>query len=402
VRNRLGKDSPKPYVRVRPTLPLSVLVGSSRGGRLPPPLDAGAVTFHFKARNGIWRVMQALGLQESEIVLVPAYNCGAELDAVLRAPARVRFYRVDRRARIDLDDLRQAIEPATRCVIVTHYFGFSQPDLLELVELCRDRGLVLVEDCAHSLYSMHMDRPLGTFGDAGVFSLPKKLPMAYGGAVLANNTLHVESGNVDPPLGSSFSVLRSSLEGHAFLRYGRAGWAAASLSRRLAQLGSRAGTYMSRHSRTPRRGFDPSLNPHVTFDRSTASWSMSSTSRRIAYRSPHLEIARRRRQNYSLLAEQLAGVSGANPLYPTLSNGACPLAFPLVVDEPEELIRELQRGGIGADHYWNEFHPAFPAKEFPESTYLKTHVVALPIHQDLDPPVVVRMAEVVRRWSRSR
>jgi len=158
---------------------------------------------------------------------------------------------------------------------------------------------------------------------------------------------------------------------------------------------------MSRHSRAPRRGLDPSLNPHVTFDRSTASWSMSSTSRRIAYRSAHVEIARRRRQNYASLAEQLAGVSGAAPLYPTLPNGACPLAFPLVVEEPEGLLRELQRGGIGADHFWNEFHPAFPAAEFPESTYLKTHVVALPIHQDLDPSVVARIAEVVRRWSQS-
>ena len=42
------------------------------------------MTFHFKARNGIWRLMQALRIQASEIVLVPAYNCGAELDAVLR------------------------------------------------------------------------------------------------------------------------------------------------------------------------------------------------------------------------------------------------------------------------------------------------------------------------------
>jgi perosamine synthetase len=220
--------------------------------------------------------------------------------------------------------------------------------------------------------------------------------------LLANSPLQVETGTVAPPVGASFSVVRSSLEGHAFLRYGRAGWAAASLSSRLAQLGSRAGTYMSRHSRTPRRGLDPSLNPHVTFDRSTANWSISPTSRRIAYRSSHLEIARRRRQNYALLAEQLNGVSGADPLYPTLPNGACPLAFPLVVEEPEGLLRELQSGGIGADHFWNEFHPAFPADEFPESTYLKTHVVALPIHQDLDPPVVARVAEVVRRWSQSR
>ena len=144
------------------------------------------MTFHVRARNGIWQLIRALGLQEPDVVLVPSYNCGAELDAVLRAPATVRFYRVDRSARIDVDDLRQAIEPRTRAVIVTHYFGFPQPDLVAIGELCRDHGLVLIEDCAHALYSTHLGRSLGTFGDASVFSLWKTLPMPDGGAVLAN------------------------------------------------------------------------------------------------------------------------------------------------------------------------------------------------------------------------
>ena len=239
---------------------------------------------------------------------------------------------------------------------------------------------------------MHMDRPLGTFGDAGVFSLSKKLPMAYGAAVLANSPLQIESGTVDPPLGASFSVLRSASKGTPSCGTDvRAGRPPASPAGSHSSDHARAGT--CRATAAPRRGPDPNLNPHVTFDRSTANWSISPTSRRIAYRSPHLEIARRRRQNYAFLAEQLTGLSRADPLL-QLPNGACPLAFPLVVEEPEGLLRELRSGGIGADHFWNEFHPAFPADEFPESTYLKTHVVALPIHQDLDPPVVARVAEV--------
>jgi hypothetical protein len=33
---------------------------------------------------------------------------------------------------------------------------------------------------------------------------------------------------------------------------------------------------------------------------------------------------------------------------------------------------------------------------------LKTHVVALPIHQDLDPDLLAPAAAVVRRWSAER
>ena len=98
-------------------------------GALPPPLDAGRVTLYVKARNGIWQLIRALGVQEPDVVLVPSYNCGAELDAVLKAPATARFYRVDGSARVDFDDLRQAIDARTRAVLVTHYFGLPQPDL---------------------------------------------------------------------------------------------------------------------------------------------------------------------------------------------------------------------------------------------------------------------------------
>jgi len=395
-------DSSKPWLSTRPTLPPSVLLGSASPGRLPAPLDAGGVTLHVKARNGIWQLIQVLGLEVSETVLVPSYNCGAELDAVVRAPATVRFYRVDRSARIDFDHLRQAIEPRTRVVVVTHYFGFAQPELSEIVELCRGHGLVLIEDCAHALYSTYLGRSLGTFGDASIFSLWKTLPMPNGGAVLANRPLPLDGGTTTPPLDASFTPIRLSLEAHVHFRYGRAGWVLSRLSNRLARLGASAGRYVSRHNSASGATLEPSLNPHVTFDRSTAHWSMSPASRRIACRSPHAEIAQRRRRNYAFLAEELAGLSRARPLHPTLPTGACPLAFPLVVDEPSSLLRQLEWGGIGAEPFWSEFHPAFPAHEFPDSTYLKTHVVTVPIHQDLDCHLLTRVAEVVRRWSRGR
>jgi perosamine synthetase len=402
VRNTSGRDSSKPYVTSRPTLSPSVFVGSSRRGRLPAPLDADGVTFYIKARNGLWELIRALGVQGSEIVLVPAYNCGPEVDAVLKAPATVRFYRVDSLARIDVDHLRQAIEPRTRAVVVTHYFGFPQPELPEIVDLCRDRGLFLIEDCAPALYSTHLGRPLGTFGDAGIFSLWKTLPMPNGGAVLVNGPLHLDGGTVAPPFDASFTVLRSNLEGHMLLRHGRAGWFTAALSNRLADLGSRAGRYMSRHATNSRRANDAPPNPRVTFDRSTADWSMSRTAHRIAYRSPHSEIVRRRRQNYTALAAELAEVAGARTLHQTLPDGTCPLRFPLVVDEPSSLLRHLESNGIGAELFWSDFHPAFPAQEFPESTYLKTHIVAVPNHQDLDAQLLARIADAIREWSRSR
>jgi dTDP-4-amino-4,6-dideoxygalactose transaminase len=76
--------------------------------------------------------------------------------------------------------------------------------------------------------------------------------------------------------------------------------------------------------------------------------------------------------------------------------------LPVVVDEPLPLRRHLESDGIATELFWSDFHPAFPAQEFPDSTYLKTHVVSLPVHQDLDPGQLARVADAVRRWSRPR
>ena len=391
-------DSNKPWLGARPALPPSVFLGSFRRGALPPPLDAGRVTMYFKARNGIWQLIRALGVKESEVVLVPSYNCGAELDAVLRAPATARFYRVDRAARVDLDDLRRAIDAQTRVVLLTHYFGFPQPDLPAIVELCREHGLALIEDCAPALYSTHRGRALGTFGDAAVFSLWKTLPLPNGGAVLANRPLPLEGGTANPPLHASLTPVRASLEAHLALHYGRAGWAAGRVSTRVARLGADAWRCLS-----PRNGshatLEPTLNPHVTFDRSTADWSMSPVARRIAGRSPHAEIVRRRRRNYEFLAAELGDLPGTRLLDATLPPGTCPLRLPLLVDEAPSLWRHLERSRIGAELFWSDFHPAFPAEQFPDSAYLKTHVVTLPIHQSLGLETLARVAEAARRWS---
>jgi len=72
----------------------------------------------------------------------------------------------------------------TRAVLVIHEYGFPHPELHDLLEVARTRGIPLIEDCAHSLDSTVSGRPLGSFGDFALFSLPKVLPVAAGGILV--------------------------------------------------------------------------------------------------------------------------------------------------------------------------------------------------------------------------
>ena len=98
----MSEQAPAPVIEPLPSVKASRFLRLLGVGRLPEPLARPRVTFYPKARNAVWHALNALRLSPEQNILMPAYHCGSELDAVLKSGARVKFYRIDRSARIDL------------------------------------------------------------------------------------------------------------------------------------------------------------------------------------------------------------------------------------------------------------------------------------------------------------
>ena len=80
--------------------------------------------------------------------------------------------------------LERALTPRTRAVIVVHLFG-QCAEMPPIAELCRQRGLVLIEDCAQAIGADWQGRAAGAWGEFGCFSFyPTKNLGAYGDAGL--------------------------------------------------------------------------------------------------------------------------------------------------------------------------------------------------------------------------
>ena len=113
-------------------------------------------------------------------MLAPDYNSGNEILAMRAAGARIHYCPVDRRMQLDPDAVARLCDRHHPDVLyVIHYVGWPQP-MPALVDLCRARGMLLVEDCALSLLSELDERPLGSFGHWSVFCLYKTLPLPNG------------------------------------------------------------------------------------------------------------------------------------------------------------------------------------------------------------------------------
>jgi len=108
------------------------------------------------------------------------------------------------------------------------------------------------------------------------------------------------------------------------------------------------------------------------------------------------DVRRHRIDNYHRLASQLAGY--VTPLHHELPEGACPLLFPILVEEKPETADMLRSCGIDVLEFWN--HGADAHEEThaaSHATYLRQHVLGLPIHQDLTPRHIDSIAEQVSK-----
>lgn len=87
--------------------------------------------------------------------------------------------------------------PEDSVFLLTHIGGLVNPDIVEIAEFCKEKGVILIEDCAHSLGSLLNEKHTGLFGDAGVYSLyaTKAIPVGEGGVIVTNDEELFELAN---------------------------------------------------------------------------------------------------------------------------------------------------------------------------------------------------------------
>ncbi len=164
-------------------------------------------------------ILRALGV-EGGSVIVPTNTFLATGLAAIHAGNRIIFADSDPETlALDVADVERRIAPDTRAVILVHIGGIVSPAWRDLKRLCDERGLYLVEDCAHAHGCAIEGQPAGTLGVAGAFSFfpTKVLTTGEGGTIVTNDeaiyrkSLMVRNQGKDPDMGNHISEI-----GHNF------------------------------------------------------------------------------------------------------------------------------------------------------------------------------------------
>lgn len=132
---------------------------------------------------------QAAGVGPGDEVITTPITFAASANCALYCGARPVFADINPRTyNIDPGSVAAKLSDATRAVVAVDFTG-QAAELEPLLSLCHEKGIVLIEDGAHSIGTSYNGKQVGAIADMTTFSFHpvKTVTGGEGGAVLTND-----------------------------------------------------------------------------------------------------------------------------------------------------------------------------------------------------------------------
>lgn len=133
-------------------------------------------------------VLAAFGIGPGDEVLVPGYMWVSCLSAIVRLGAIPVLVDIDNTFCINPEDLKAKISPRSKAILCVHMSGASG-HIDQIAAIAAQNKLYLLEDCAQAAGGSFKGKPLGSFGDAAIFSfqLNKNMTSGEGGMIVCKD-----------------------------------------------------------------------------------------------------------------------------------------------------------------------------------------------------------------------
>ena len=137
------------------------------------------ITTTTSCTEGFFQIIDYIGIGEGDEVILPSISFIGIGNAILSKGAKPVFCDVNRHSmNVESGDIVEKITSKTKAVVLLHYGGLPC-EMDSVVRLCKQRGIVLIEDNACSPFSKYKGVNTGTIGDFGVWSFdPMKILVA--------------------------------------------------------------------------------------------------------------------------------------------------------------------------------------------------------------------------------
>jgi perosamine synthetase len=367
---------PPPRIPNSPVLSFGAVFDSPDVALVPSVVDRGAVVELTSGRAALANAIKLIGVRPGDSVMLPAYNCRSMVDAIAWTGAVPLPYKSHNDLTADLTDIAGKLDDRVRCIVAVHYFGRPH-DLAALRALCDQRGIALIEDCAHCFFGRLGETPVGSVGDFAIASPMKFFPIYDGGVLVSArnrlNGLTLRSGGV----GFQLTALLNSLErSFGYRRLRPFNWLMAPFLHLKDKVWSFAKSFRAPLARQA-LGPDTSSGSYE-FDPKWVDIKMSAASHAFLRSTSISRLIARRRRNYRAMHDAFSSQPGCRPFFEYTPEEVVPYVFPLVVDDPDKAFPLLKSRGV----------PLFRWEQVDVSvcdvaTRLSQQLFQLPCHQEL-------------------
>ncbi len=144
---------------------------------------------HYNGTSALTSMFFALNLPKGSEILVPSYTFFATIVPMRLFGLVPVFVDINPRTlNFDLEDAKKRITKDTKAVLPVHWIGLPS-DMDHISEWAKEKGLIVLEDCAHAHGAKLKDKYMGSWGEMAIFSyqMSKPLPAIEGGMGVYQN-----------------------------------------------------------------------------------------------------------------------------------------------------------------------------------------------------------------------
>lgn len=371
-------------------------------------MECGESFFFFKGRVALYALLKAAGIGPLDRVLMPGYTCVVVPLAVAFVGAIPEYADV---SSVTYNSQIEHYEAAwdrlvstghadsVKAVLIQHTYGSPNTDTVAIVGWARERGLWVIEDCAHCLHVTFDGREVGQFGDASFFSFQWSKPATsgLGGMALVNTprlipAVRAAEAEASAPGLRENVLLTLQLMGRGVVLRPRTYWFALDTFRRLSNLGLFVGSSSL-----------PELAGHMPADYAKKMGVVQKTALRLALRRSikHQQYRAELADEYDcLLTERGFPVFARVP-------SAIPLRYPVVVTDRDALLDAARSAHIELGDWFNcPLHPKgsdvailnWDDRVCPEAVRLASVTVNLPVHKQISYQVARTTVDFLAEW----
>lgn len=139
-----------------------------------------------------------IDIRNGDEIIIPSFTFVSTANAFLLRQAKIVWCdSKENHPNISIDQILPLITNKTKAIVVVHYAGYCV-DMDPILELCKERNIVVIEDAAQAMNSYYKGRKAGTLGDLASFSFHDTKPISCGegGLLVVNNLTYYERSRV--------------------------------------------------------------------------------------------------------------------------------------------------------------------------------------------------------------